>query len=450
MGKFNVADVAPRVLFFVSLLMLAFGYGVVAEHYALFPIPIVRQAKSAASQLLEDSGAVLPWYYKESSETQPLHIRNASALSPGLRLISGLAQDDTTFVRVIHADGRTVHSWSIDWFKLWPHPDHLSEERVPKSNPALVHGLSLAPNGDLVFNFSGLGLVRLDACGAVVWRLPYRTHHSVQLDDDGNIWVPGLITREESVASLPNYFPRFEDFRILEVSSDGHIKRDIGVIDLLAQNDLRGLLYLSSTVNRNTTVSGDTMHLNDIQVFPKSLTPGLFEPGDVMISLRNINAIVVFDPKTLRIKYKSVGQVLRQHDPDFVDGNTITVFDNNNMATWPPDATRPDRAGQHSRIVQLSASGQATVLFTGSDQTPFFTDIMGSHERLPNGNWLLMESVEGRVFEVDRNGNVVWEYINVVGKGRVGLVDDAFMLPANVDDAFFERAVSACASSDRE
>ena len=450
MGKFNVGEAAPRVLFFASLLMLAFGYGVLAEHYSLFPVPMAKQARDAASQLLEESGAVLPWYYRESSETQAVRVHNVSAVSPGLRLISGLAKDETTLVRVIDAEGRQVHSWSIDWFKLWPQPDHLSADLVPKSNAGLVHGLSVAPNGDLIFNFSELGLMRLDPCGSVVWRLPYRTHHSVQLDDDGNIWVPGLITRDKSVASLPNHIPPFDDYRILEVSSDGHIKRDVGVADLLVANGFTGLLYLSSILNRNTKVSGDTMHLNDIEVFSKSLTPGFFQPGDVMVSLRNINTIVVFDPNTLKIKYHSIGQVLRQHDPDFVDGNTITVFNNNNLATWHPDTTRPNRSGQHSQIVQLSGSGETKVLFTGSERAPLFTDIMGSHQRLPNGNLLIMESIEGRVIEVDPSGNLVWEYINVVGNGRVGLVDDAVVLPANLDDAFFKRTVAACASPDRE
>ena len=312
-----------------------------------------------------------------------------------------------------------------------------------------MHGVALAPNGDLIFNFEELGLMRVDACTNVVWRLPYRTHHSVQFDDDGNIWVPGLITRDKPVADLPNHIPPFDDYRILEVSPDGRIKRDLGVNDVLVRNGLTGLLYLSSILNRNTKVSGDTMHLNDVEVFPKSLAPGLFQPGDVMISLRNINTILVFDPATLRIKYRSTGQVLRQHDPDFVDGDTITVFNNNNMAMWHPDPTRPDRTGQHSQVVLLSGSGDARVLFTGSDSAPFFTDIMGSQQRLPNGNLLILESIDGRVVEVDPSGEVVWEYTNLVGNGRVGVVSDAVGLPSNLDEAFFKHAVTACTSPDR-
>ena len=224
--------------------------------------------------------------------------------------------------------------------------------------------------------------------------------------------------------------------------------RELPVADLLLENGLGGLLYMASTVNRNTTVTGDTLHLNDVEVFPSSMATGVFSPGDVMISLRNINALIVFDPDTRRVKFQSVGAVLRQHDPDFVDGNTISVFDNNNLALWGKGETTPDAAGHHSRVVRISAATNKTdVLFSGSAAEPFFTDIMGSHQPLPGGHLLLVESIAGRVVEVDAAGAVVWEYLNLVGNGLVAAVGDALWLPPQFDRAFFARAASTCAAS---
>ena len=37
---------------------------------------------------------------------------------------------------------------------------------------------------------------------------------------------------------------------------------------------------------------------------------------------------------------------------------------------------------------------------------------MGNSQRLPNGNTLITESSFGRFFEVTREGEVVWEYVN--------------------------------------
>jgi hypothetical protein len=37
---------------------------------------------------------------------------------------------------------------------------------------------------------------------------------------------------------------------------------------------------------------------------------------------------------------------------------------------------------------------------------------MGSAQRLPNGNTLITESAFGRVFEVTKEGEIVWDYVN--------------------------------------
>ena len=186
-----------------------------------------------------------------------------------------------------------------------------------------------------------------------------------------------------------------------------------------------------------TDVSGNTLHLNDVKTFPSHLEAGVFKPGDVMISLRNINTILVFDPDDLRIKFTSVGQVLRQHDPDFLDGNTISVFDNNNLL--------PDQQAVSSRIVTISAiDGKANIRFAGTADDVFFTDILGKHQSLPNGNVLITESRRGRAFEIDRENAVVWEYYNRVGDGVNGVITEAQRLPPNFNKAFFEKTAANC------
>jgi hypothetical protein len=352
-----------------------------------------------------------------------------------------MARDGATSLRVVDARGRIVHAWRLNWSDLWPNPTHVAAKDLPKS--PVVHGVLLMPNGDVVLNFDAAGMLRVDACGNVVWRLPYRTHHSLSLDDQGNIWAPGLVDHLEAVARFPNYKPPFTEYTIVQVSPDGHILNELSVLDLLLQNGLAGLSHMSTLDERSTVVSGDTLHLNDVEVFPSSLAPGVFQSGDVMISLRNINTIIVFDPRTRKIKFMTVGHVLRQHDPDFVDGNTISVFDDNNLADWT--GGKPDPAGHYSRIIRISAKDEAvTVRYQGTTAHPFFTDVLGDHQLLPNGNILITESVPGRVFEVDAAGRIVWEYFNIVDAGVVGLVANATRLPAQFDASFFSRVSAAC------
>ena len=180
-------------------------------------------------------------------------------------------------------------------------------------------------------------------------------------------------------------------FTVLKVTPGGDIVREISMFDVLIKNKLHGLLYMSPKDTWSDTwsmeVSGDTLHLNDVEIFPSHLQPGVFEAGDVMVSLRNINAIMVFNPDTLRIKYLSIGEVVHQHDPDFVDGEQISVLDNNNVA--------PESQGPQSRIVVLSAThDDMQVIYSGSAEQPFYTAIMGKHQWLPNGNMLITESTE--------------------------------------------------------
>ncbi|MEM7102740.1 MAG: aryl-sulfate sulfotransferase [Bacteroidota bacterium] len=63
--------------------------------------------------------------------------------------------------------------------------------------------------------------------------------------------------------------------------------------------------------------------------------------------------------------------------------------------------------------------------------TDFFSNIISGAERLPNGNTLICQGVGGRFFEVDQNGNTVWEYVNPVnGSGPIN--QEAFPIDNNV------------------
>ena len=439
----------PRLLFVVSVLMLVFGSGAVSEHYSVFPLPWLKTSALALSDLLSATGAKLPWYYTRADAESSVPIRLAERMAPGLTLVAEAGPANSDRIRVLEASGKVIHEWDPDWFSIWPDPTWVPEEDRPKSRANLVdmQGAMLMPDGDLVFNFNQLSLVRLDICGAVRWKLPLRTHHSINVDRAGNLWVPALEIRQQPIPNLPNVNPPIYDYAVTQVSPDGKVLQQISVFELLKKNGLVGLIHLSSIANRETAVSGDLMHLNDIEVFPDSLKPGVFSPGDVMISLRNISGIFVFDRRDWHLKFASLGKTLRQHDPDFVDGNTILVFDNNNLRRpedWEKSAAEAD-APYHSRIVSLSAlTGHLQVLYAGTPEHHFFSDIMGEQERLSNGNLLLTESTSGRVLEVDQNGETVWEYVNLVSDRLRGLVSDAHRLPPQFDERFFAATAARC------
>ena len=57
-------------------------------------------------------------------------------------------------------------------------------------------------------------------------------------------------------------------------------------------------------------------------------------------------------------------------------------------------------------------SGEIVWEYRADPTEDFFTNSRGGSERLANGNVLVTESNSGRVFEVTREGELVWEFLN--------------------------------------
>ena len=87
----------------------------------------------------------------------------------------------------------------------------------------------------------------------------------------------------------------------------------------------------SGKIDKLETISvRDPFHQNDVDVLTQhtaSVFPD-FMLGDLLISFRSINLIIIVDPETLKIKWYSSGHFSRQHDPDWSENGLITVYDN--------------------------------------------------------------------------------------------------------------------------
>ena len=129
----------------------------------------------------------------------------------------------------------------------------------------------------------------------------------------------------------------FREDTLLEVTPEGKIVHEWSIVDLLRKNGREGLLYLGSNQPMNPVARGDIFHLNDVEPFPSRLKEGFFKKGDVLVSLRNISTIFVFNRENGKIKFIHTGSFVWQHDPDFVDGDTISVFDNHPIGPGEAD-----------------------------------------------------------------------------------------------------------------
>ena len=177
-------------------------------------------------------------------------------------------------------------------------------------------------------------------------------------------------------------------------------------------------------------LDGDPFHLNDAEILDhqKASVFPLFEVGDLLLSFRELNLIAILDPDDYILKWWQIGPWYRQHDPDFLDDGTISVYNNNT-------------GFGNSGIVSVNPqSGVVKTLFKGSKRIPFYSWRRGKHQHLKNGNILITESEAGEVFEVDAGGDLVWQYQNIFDESRNGLINDAIQLPLD----FFEPNALRC------
>jgi len=64
------------------------------------------------------------------------------------------------------------------------------------------------------------------------------------------------------------------------------------------------------------------------------------------------------------------------------------------------------------------------------DASRFYSPFVSSAQRLPNGNTLITEGSDGRIFEVTRVHELVWEYISPYwGKRGLNMVYRAYRAP---------------------
>jgi hypothetical protein len=239
--------------------------------------------------------------------------------------------------------------------------------------------------------------------------------------------VPSRRLHETPVAKFPKVPAPFQEESILKISPDGKVLKEISILDVIFRSKYEGVLFANGAHDTQIEVplDHDFTHLNDIEVLSPQMAPAfpLFEAGDLLISLRNLNLLLMLNPESEQIKWSMTGPYLRQHDPDFLHTGLISVFDNRR------DGDNGKIFGG-SRILELNPNtGQVITVYGEKDDEPFFTETQGDHQRLPNNNILITESGAGRAFEVTAESEVVWSFVNRWDDDSVATIGRATRYP---------------------
>jgi hypothetical protein len=386
------------LIFFASLSVLSFFYGFYAIHFSLFPGPTIVKAHIQLQELFSDQVGTItnpPVYLNK--ETGVL-LNNDQVSKHPMIIVSWM--DGHNLIKLINNDGKLLHSWRFLATDVFENIANINAK--PELRP--VHGVHLHNNGDIVFNIEYSGTAKINSCSEVLWNLPNYNHHSISLDEKGNYWIPAK-DMDENATEYPGIGQLESQDTLQNMSPTGSVIKDIRIYDILLKSKLKKYIFkiYPNVIDRHTT------HLNDIEVLSNEMSNEYpsFEAGDLLISLRNLNLVFVMDPETFEIKWHISDPLNYQHDPDFIGKGWIGIYNNRT------DGTDNGKVLGGSQIVGVHTETDETkILFEATYETPFYTEFFGKWQLLENGNMLLTESMPGRVIEVTKSGEVVWEWMN--------------------------------------
>lgn len=426
----------PVILFCFGIFFAIFSYGVIVGYYKIYPYWEVRNAFQAARSVYVAFAGLEEFRYENRFGKSGVITYDRTSAYNGYTLFAGY---DGELMKgyLIDMEGKVVHEWNLPYSSVWPQAPHIIRQ-APDSNISW-HGIYLKSNGNLLVSFSagnfpsGGGLVEIDKDSNIIWKLDRNTHHDLDVDEQGYIYAVGhnfyKEARPESGISEGSVL---EDV-ILKISPEGKVVDEYSTLEAINNSGYRGLLSLTYSNDQKLKWIEDPVHLNNVDVLPQSMAKHYpqFEPGDLLVSFRNINTIGVIDSHTKKLKWALTGQFIRQHDPDFIVSGNVLLFDNLGHSNNEEGRSRIIEVDPYTRNIEWS--------YTGSKEHPFSSSIRGKQQVLPNGDLLITESNRGRLFEVTREGRIVWEYVNGIetadtvpgdgsdkGKSYVGLVNDGF------------------------
>lgn len=315
----------------------------------------------------------------------------------GYTLFAPMFGDGTVYL--IDMQGDVVHTWTMPY------------------RPGL-YGY-LLPNGRLFYSgkvmqdlerfeawrrFKGGAVLEADWHGNVLWEVTHADHHhDARKLRNGNVIllclrpVPAAL-HDKISGGLPGSEINgtiYADY-LLEVTTTGDVVWE-----------WRSWEHLDFTTEVITPQDHreEWTHGNTVAEMPD---------GNLLVSFRNICTVAMIERSTGDIRWKLGGPPLaQQHDPRPLANGNVLIFDNGTH--------RRDHPAPFSRVIEVDPR-TSDIVWEYVDQSlfDFFSPYISGAQRLPNGNTLICEGCDGRLFEVTPDKDVVWEYVNPYFSHEVG------------------------------
>ena len=316
----------------------------------------------------------------------------------------------TTTIYLIDIQGRVVHTWQPDFFrcnhaKLLPNGNLLAlgrESSIGMPSPPMPGDPALPFHEDVRrLGANATELRELDWDGNQVWsHRNWYLHHDFARTADGHTYVLEFVqlSKELTARVQGGYTSPGED------PPEQLIGDDVVELDQAGAETGRWSVheYLDPEIDRLCPLDlrHEWSHANSIDV----------DGARLLLSLRNTHTVLVLNRDADEITWRHQWpKIAHQHNATFVNGGNVQIFDNGAHAPRL----------QYSSIVEVDPETDEEVWrYRGTPNEQFFSGHISGAQRLPNGSVLICEGTSGRVFEVLRRGDEVWEWISPFTVGR--------------------------------
>jgi Arylsulfotransferase (ASST) len=295
-------------------------------------------------------------------------------------------------VYLVDMEGRFVHCWET--------PHNLSLHGKLLKNGNLLVGQRI-PDGPIIdMPGSGGELIEIDWDGKIVWKYEdlYINSHDWDRMENGNTLIAHWMPMPKEIADrVKGGIPGSEREGVMwgdsfqEITPDGKIiwewaafeHMDFKTDILCPLCDREGCIYVNSLV--------------------------ALPDGNILTLFRLINTVAIIDKTTGNLKWKWGDEELgHPHNPTLLDNGNILVFDNSFHRKMHGLALP-----YYSRVLEVNPNTKK-IEWEYKDKYPFnfYSPIISGTQRLPNGNTLICEGTKGRIFEVTREKETVWEFVS--------------------------------------
>ena len=412
----------------LGLVVLSFLSGAVVMSFQLPTSEFLDKAFAGARAWHERGRSDTPPHARgEGTGSEKVRVDRADKTYDGFTLYTATPGSRAT---LIDMRGEVVHQWELPFSRAWPRPPHVRDPMPDEQ----IHWFRchLYPNGDLLAIYHteldtpyGYGLVKLNKDSQLLWAYAGNVHHDIDVAEDGTLYTLSQKIESkppEGMEFLPS--PYIADSLVV-LSPEGREVKNIPIVEAFRNSPYARMAALiiggSSPLaispppgvrppptlvalspvgpSGQLTWKGDFLHANSVKVLSRALAPKfpLFKAGQVLISLRNLDALAVVDTRLRSVVWAAQGIWRIQHDPEFLENGHLLLYDN---------AGSP----RGCRILEYDPVTQAIPwAYDNENSTPFSPYYRGTKQRLPNGNTLIVDPDNARLLEVTKGKELVWE-----------------------------------------